>query len=120
MKDKTEDIARELLLSGKRINKFDFINICGSTCLPQRIKDIRYKSDWDIQYRSVPGKGTLREYWLEPEEIARIRGNFKAKMERIKEDEQLTTADKNNVETASNKPRIEQMGLGLPGGHNYQ
>lgn len=89
----TQDIVEEMLLKGMHINKFDLLSATNSVCLPQRILDIRQQKGWNISSRSVKGKGTLREYWLEDDEIARIKGV---------------------------KTKTEQMGLGLLGGHNYR
>lgn len=72
----TTDEVKAMLLSGRHITKLDLFyeSEIASSCLPQRIYDIRQSTDWDIKSRSVKGKGTLREYWLEPEEISRITG----------------------------------------------
>lgn len=74
-KTTTEEV-KEMLLSGRHITKVDLFyeSEIASSCLPQRIYDIRRETDWDIKSQSVKGKGTLREYWLEPEEIRRITG----------------------------------------------
>ena len=88
----TQEIVEELLLQGKHINKFDLLSMANSVCLAQRILDIKEQKGWNICSKSVPGKGTLKEYWLEPEEIARIKGY---------------------------KLKTEQLGFGLLGGHNY-
>lgn len=123
----TEQLVREMLLSGRHISKVDMreASVINSDCLPQRIKDIRYKTDWDIKYRSVPGKGSLREYWLEPQEIARIREKTQ-RIERFSEekksDEQLLIPQENIAETSRKQAeteKYEQMGLGLLGTSNY-
>lgn len=88
----TQEIVEELLLQGKHINKFDLLSVANSVCLSQRILDIRQQKGWNISSRSVKGKGTLKEFWLEPDEIARIKGY---------------------------KLKTEQLGFGLLGGHNY-
>lgn len=88
----TQEIVEDLLLQGKHINKFDLLSMANSVCLAQRILDIKEQKGWNICSKSVPGKGTLKEYWLEPEEIARIKGY---------------------------KLKTEQLGFGLLGGHNY-
>ena len=69
----TQEIVEELLLQGKHINKFDLLSMANSVCLAQRILDIKEQRGWNICSKSVPGKGTLKEYWLEPDEIARIK-----------------------------------------------
>lgn len=74
-KTTTEEV-KTMLLSGRHITKLDLFyeSEIASSCLPQRIYDIRQETDWDIKSQSVKGKGSLREYWLEPEEIKRIKG----------------------------------------------
>ena len=89
----TQEIVEEMLLKGKHINKFDLLSVANSVCLAQRILDIKEQKGWNIRSASVKGKGTLKEYWLEANEIARIKGV---------------------------KTKTEQMGLGLLGGHNYR
>lgn len=69
----TQEIVEDLLLQGKHINKFDLLQVANSVCLAQRILDIREQKGWNIRSASVKGKGTLKEYWLEPDEIMRIR-----------------------------------------------
>ena len=127
-----EDVKR-LLLSGKRINKRDLEreNYINSSCLSQRIYDLRHLPkygclDWDIKWRSVPGKGTLREFWLEPEEIERIKNSPRmvSNNEQNQKDEQLVEPIENIVEKASVSLKnediaYEQLGIGLLGGHNY-
>lgn len=73
MNKTTIEIAQDMLMSGAKINKFTFLNEANSVCLAQRIKDIRQMYGWNIKSQSVKGKGTLKEYWLEQEEIERIR-----------------------------------------------
>lgn len=87
----TTEILQEVLLDGKHLTKFDFLNLTNSVCLAQRVQELR-QMGWNIVDKNVPGKGTLKEYWLEPEEIARIKGY---------------------------KLKTEQLGFGLLGGHNY-
>lgn len=79
----TTDEVKQMLLSGMHINKIDMFYRTHdhSSCLAQRIYDIKNDPDtcdWKIQKGSVKGKGTLREYWLDPEEIERIilKGNL--------------------------------------------
>ena len=69
----SSEIAQELLMSGARLNKYTFLSITNSVCLAQRIKEIRDLLGWNISSGSVKGKGSLREYWLEKEEIERIK-----------------------------------------------
>lgn len=68
----------EMLLSGRHINKIIFYQETGTLTLTQRIYDIRDTKGWFIRSKSVEGKGTLREYWLDPAEIARIKGTGNA------------------------------------------
>lgn len=76
----TRDVAEKMLLEGRRINKFTFLNetsqLLGiaSVCLAQRILEIRQEKGWNICSGQVKGKGTLKEYWLDQEEINRITG----------------------------------------------
>lgn len=108
MKNNTTDEVKVMLLSGRHITKLDLFHESDihSSCLPQRIYDIRQSEGWDIKFKSVKGKGTLREYWLEPDEISRIKG-----------DKQYVAEVENVVETAQKRPdkSFEQLGLGLPG-----
>lgn len=69
----TQEIVEEMLLKGKHINKFDLLSVANSVCLAQRILDIKEQKGWNIRSASVKGKGTLKEYWLEADEIARIK-----------------------------------------------
>lgn len=68
----TQEIVEDLLIQGKHINKFDLLAHANSVCLAQRILDIREQKGWDIHSASIKGKGTLKEYWLDKEEIERI------------------------------------------------
>ena len=123
----TTEILQEALLDGKHLTKFDFLNMTNSVCLAQRVQELR-SGGWNIVDKNVPGKGTLKEYWLEPEEIARIKVasvcNVPLKaMEQDKEmKEQIEKNIENLRETAqkvAQNEKYEQMGLGLLGGHNY-
>lgn len=117
----TEKLVRDLLLSGIHLDKtimrkHSEIN---SDCLAQRIKDIRYKTDWDIKWRSVPGKGTLREYWLEPQEIERIKSGKKRNEQLVEENQNLAEKASESLKSEDNAYFNEQLGIGLLGGHNY-
>ena len=123
----TTEILQEALLLGKHLTKFDFLNLTNSVCLAQRVQELR-QMGWNIVDKNVPGKGTLKEYWLEPEEIARIKVasvcNVPLKaMEQDKEmNEQIEKNIENLRETAqkvAQNEKYEQMGLGLLGGHNF-
>ena len=85
-----KEIAQELLLKGERINKSDFLHQYHTFTLTQRIEEIR-KDGWNVKSKTIPGRKGMVEYWLEPEEIARITG----------------------------KPvKYQQLGIGLPGVHD--
>lgn len=129
-----EDVKR-LLLSGRHISKEDLRreNYINSSCLSQRIYDLRHLAkygclDWDIKWRSVPGKGTLREFWLEPEEITRIKvaSVCNVPLKAIGQDKEMNEQIEKNIENiretaqkVAQNEKYEQMGLGLLGGHNY-
>ena len=122
----TQEIVEELLLQGKHINKFDLLSMANSVCLAQRILDIKEQKGWNICSKSVQGKGTLKEYWLPPEEIERIKNSPRmvSNNEQNHKDEQLTEPIENIVEKASVSLKnediaYEQLGIGLLGGHNY-
>ena len=117
----SQQILEELLLDGRKVNKFTFLKESGSVCLAQRILDIRQTLGWNIRSRAIKGKGALREYWLEPEEIQRIKGNLKPSAEVKKEDKQLIEENRNLAEKATESLESErkayyeeQMGLGFP------
>lgn len=105
----TREIVEKVLLDGRHITKFDLLNMANSVCLAQRIQEIR-NSGWDVQSKTVKGKGTLVEYWLEQSEIDRILGRNSA-------DEQLLTESENIAESPNIVPQIaeEQQSLGLFG-----
>lgn len=113
MKTTTEEV-KEMLLSGRHITKLDLFyeSEIASSCLPQRIYDIRRETDWDIKSQSVKGKGTLREYWLEPEEIERIKSFQKDQSnEEIQDLVEMASESLDNEDKAYFE---EQIGLGLP------
>ena len=123
----TTEILMEALLDGRHLTKFDFLEMTNSVCLAQRVLELR-QEDWDIKDKPVKGKGNLREYWLEQEEINRIRVREHRIIENtihIKkkgEDEQLLKQEENIAETdqkTAQTEHYEQMGFGLLGGHNY-
>lgn len=105
----TKEIVKHMLMQGKHITKFDLLTVANSVCLAQRIQEIR-NSGWDVQSKTVKGKGTLVEYWLEQAEIDRILG-------RNSVDEQLLTESENIAETQNIVPKNaqEQQSLGLFG-----
>ena len=118
----TSEIAQALLLEGRRITKFDFLQEARSVCLPQRIEELRNDLHWAVQSKAIKGRKGLVEYWLEPSEIKRIKGQ-------ISTYKQLAEADINIAETSQKAPlrseltpngvkiertNDEQVGLGLP------
>ena len=105
----TREVVEFALLKGMKITKFDLLNMAHSVCLAQRIQEIR-NAGWDVKSRTVKGKGTLVEYWLEPSEIERIKG-----WKRV--DEQSLTETENIAENGLKTPLIEeeQVSLGLFG-----
>ena len=128
----SQEVLQELLLDGRKVNKFTFLHESGSVCLAQRVLELR-QAGWNIRSRAIKGKGALREYWLEPEEIQRIKGNLKPFSEVKKEVEQLTENLEKAVEIEDMKPteqlvsecvesleneqkiyEEEQLGLGFP------
>ena len=128
----SQEVLQELLLDGCKVNKFTFLHESGSVCLAQRVLELR-QAGWNIRSRAIKGKGALREYWLEPEEIQRIKGNLKPFNEVKKEVEQLAESLEKAVEIEDMKPteqlvsecseslenerkiyEEEQVGLGLP------
>lgn len=120
----TVERLQELLLDGRRVNKFTFLHETGSVCLAQRILDIRQTLGWNIRSRAIKGKGALREYWLDPEEIQRIKSADRNKpiLEQKVTDEQLVEDNKNLAEKASESLKNEekayfdeQLSLGLFG-----
>lgn len=66
------DLLKKMLLTGSKITKFDFLQVTSSVCLAQRILELR-QSGWNIDDEIVKGKGTLKCYFMHPEEIKRIR-----------------------------------------------
>ena len=123
----TTEILQEVLLDGKHLTKFDFLNLTNSVCLAQRVQELR-SGGWGIVDKNVPGKGTLKEYWLEPEEIARIKvaSVCNVPLKAIGQDKEMNEQIEKNIENlretaqkVAQNEKYEQMGLGLLGGHNY-
>ena len=123
----TTEILQEALLLGKHLTKFDFLNLTNSVCLAQRVQELR-QMGWGIVDKNVPGKGTLKEYWLEPEEIARIKvaSVCNAPLKAMEQDKEVNEQIEKNIENlretaqkVAQNEKYEQMGLGLLGGHNY-
>ena len=120
----TTEILQEALLLGKHLTKFDFLNLTNSVCLAQRVQELR-QMGWNIVDKNVPGKGTLKEYWLEPEEIERLKSpRMVSNNEQNHNDEQLVEPIENIVEKASVSLKnediaYEQTSL-LLGGENFK
>lgn len=121
----TTEILEETLLLGKHLTKFDFLNLTNSVCLAQRVQELR-SGGWNIVDKNVPGKGTLKEYWLPPEEIERIKNSPRmvSNNEQNQKDEQLVEPIENIVEKASMSLKnediaYEQTSL-LLGGENFK
>lgn len=116
-----KEIAQELLLKGEHLNKGDFHAQYKTFTLTQRIEEIR-KDGWDVRSKTIPGRRGMVEYWLEADEIERIKNTQSlANLERNDADEQLVEENKNLAEMASeslknedNTYYNEQTGLGLP------
>lgn len=114
----TSEILQDMLLKGRKINKFNFLDETNSVCLAQRILELR-QMGWNIRSRSIKGKGNLREYWLEREEIDRLKN--KPSQSLPVEAEELTEDDINIAQNGFEgfTEQEEQLGLGLPGFSNY-
>ena len=111
MRTTTEEV-KAMLLSGRHITKLDlfFESEKSSSCLPQRMYDIRHETDWNIRSKSVKGKGTLREYWLDADEIKRIKGQS------VKTEEKIAEKPQKQPEIEAREIH-EQIGLGFPWQH---
>lgn len=116
-----KEIAKELLLKGERINKGQFHAQYNTFTLTQRIEEIR-KEGWVIKSKTIPGRRGMVEYWLEPEEIQRLKNTLPIKHleSKKKEDEQLVIPQENIAENVPSEPKThyEQTSL-LIGGRNY-
>lgn len=123
-----KEIAMELLLNGEHLDKGEFHDKYHTFTLTQRIEEIRRLDKWDVKSKTIPGRKGMVEYWLEPDEIERIKNlpHTLTNSEQNEKDEQLLIPSENLAETCgeSLKPEdnayFEQMGLGLLGGHNYR
>lgn len=121
----TSEVLQDVLLSGSHINKFDFLALTNSVCLAQRILELR-QLGWFIRDKAVEGKGNLREYWLDADEIERIKKTPRmvTNSEQNVKDEQSVEPIENIVEEACIRLKnediaYEQMSL-LPGGENLK
>ena len=122
-----KEIAMELLLNGEHINKGDFHDTYHTFTLTQRIEEIR-KDGWNVKSKTIPGRKGMVEYWLEPDEIERIKNlpHTLTNSEQNEKDEQLLIPSENLAETCGESLKSEdnayfseQLGIGLLGGHNY-
>lgn len=122
-----KEIAMELLLNGEHLNKGDFHATYHTFTLTQRIEEIR-KDGWDVKSKTIPGRKGMVEYWLEPDEIERIKNlpHTLTNSEQNEKDEQLLIPNENLAETCGESLKTEdnayfseQLGIGLLGGHNY-
>ena len=116
MKTSTE-ILQDLLLKGRKVNKFTFLDYTNSVCLAQRVLELR-QLGWNIRSRAIKGKGNLREYWLDREEIDRINSRL---TESQNTEDEVLVEENNNVAENEEKGVLEeeQLGLGLLGFSNY-
>ena len=113
----TSEILQDMLLKGRKINKFNFLDETNSVCLAQRILELR-QMGWNIRSRAIKGKGNLREYWLDKEEIDRLKTKPLESGEIVIE---VSAEDDKNIAENEEKGVLneEQLGLGLPGFSNY-
>lgn len=121
MQKTSTEILQDLLLKGRKVNKFTFLDYTNSVCLAQRVLELR-QLGWNIRSRAIKGKGNLREYWLDREEIDRI--NSRLTESQNAKDEVLAVENKKLAEMASESLEsedraYEQLGIGLLGGKNY-
>ncbi len=71
-KQRTMEVVCDLLLAGKRFNYQDVQRITGSPKTAQRINDL-CEQGWNIKRaKSAVGNGVV-DYWMEPEDIERVR-----------------------------------------------
>lgn len=105
MNKTTSEQLQSMLLSGVKINKFKFLDATNSVCLAQRILELR-QMGWNIRSRAIKGKGNLREYWLDREEIDRIKGKH----------EQTTVIEENKPVQAYKPPLKSNEQTDLFGG----
>lgn len=123
-----KETAMELLLEGKHLNKADFHREYHTFTLTQRIEEIRRIDGWNIKSKTIKGSRGMVEYWLEPDEIERIKNlpHTLTNSEQNEMDGQLLIPSENLAETCGESLKTEdnayfseQLGIGLLGGHNY-
>ena len=117
MQKTSTEILQDLLLKGRKVNKFTFLDYTNSVCLAQRVLELR-QLGWNIRSRAIKGKGNLREYWLDREEINRINSRL---TESQNTEDEVLVEENNNVAENEEKGVLEeeQLGLGLLGFSNY-
>lgn len=122
-----KETAMELLLNGEHINKAEFHSKYHTFTLTQRIEELR-RDGWNIKSKTIPGRKGMVEYYLEPEEIERIKNkpHTLTISEQNEKDEQLLIPSENLAESCGESLKSEdnayfseQLGIGLLGGHNY-
>lgn len=113
----SSEILQDLLLKGRKVNKFTFLDYTNSVCLAQRVLELR-QLGWNIRSRAIKGKGNLREYWLDREEIDRLNSRL---TESQNVEDEVLVEENNNVAENEEKRVLEeeQLGLGLLGFSNY-
>lgn len=113
----SSEILQDLLLKGRKVNKFTFLDYTNSVCLAQRVLELR-QLGWNIRSRAIKGKGNLREYWLDREEIDRLNSRL---TESQNTEDEVLVEENNNVAENEEKGVLEeeQLGLGLLGFSNY-
>ena len=113
----SSEILQDLLLKGRKVNKFTFLDYTNSVCLAQRVLELR-QLGWNIRSRAIKGKGNLREYWLDREEIDRLNSRL---TESQNAKDEVLVEENNNVAENEEKGVLEeeQLGLGLLGFSNY-
>lgn len=113
----SSEILQDLLLKGRKVNKFTFLDYTNSVCLAQRVLELR-QLGWNIRSRAIEGKGNLREYWLDREEIDRLNSK---PIESIMPKDEVLVMENNNLAENEEKGVLEeeQLGLGLLGFSNY-
>lgn len=118
MKKSCVEVAKKLLLEGRHITFRDLEDNTDikSVKLAQRIYDIRHKDGWNVKSKTVKGKGTLLEYWLEKDEIDRIKGLKNSNEQSITAEENPSQMEEKTDESAKEHYVVDSL---FPGGHNW-
>lgn len=111
----SQEKLEKMLLSGVKVDKGKFYREVGTFCLTQRIYDIKKDKGWLIRSRTVDGKGTLREYWLDKDEIERIKATQGEKPKVEQSSVVKETAPKQAEIEPQSELKAEQGSLGLFG-----